>query len=494
MIPAILYFVATFFWERIVFQFPLGGNGLTYVICKFLQLAILLAVMFLIKKIRKADAEKKRNLLIAAKYALPYTILLAVVTVYQYHNGTLPYLSGDEERILSWALGYDSASYMFTYITGYYYIICISLIPTIYAPVIIKVLIQAAVLGYIMMRLHNIWRSKLIFLWYLLFLAQPVLFELGPSAHRLPLYGMLYIWFIVKLWCDHEEQRQIPQGQMFVLMAGAAILLHWRVEGIYLIVFAPLLLIAAYNIKERKKIIAIAGLFWALALVVAIPQWIENSKQNNYVNERMSHFYNYVFVNMCRNGLDQEEYREELQIIDRYLSIDAVNRINDELGDLNYSDELIAFYEGYVGVREDYSDEEYEAYTGEVLKLIIKEPLLYLQSQLEAWNYISWFEDEAFATRQTGVLKLVKYALVLERFLVWQLYIPTLTIILCVIYSLIKKRWLELVTTVGVFGHHCIVFLLMPASYFKYFYIVYLVGYFILLWHILERWAKKRER
>lgn len=494
MIPAILYFIATFFWERTIFEFPLNGNGLTYFICKLLQLAILIGVAAFVKYIKNAGTETKQAVFTVVKYALPYAVLLGVITVYQYSNGTLPYLGGDEERILSWALRYDSASYMFTYITGYYYIICISLIPTIYAPVLIKVIIQAGVLGYIMMRLNKIWRSKLVFLWYLLFLLQPVLFELGPSAHRLPLYGMLYIWFVVKLWCDHKEQKQVPKWQMMALMLGAAILLHWRVEGIYLLVFAPLLFIAAYNIKERKKIAALTGTFLTVALIVAVPQWIENSKQNNYVNERMSHFYNYVFVNMCRNGLNQEKYQEELQIIDKYLSIDAVNRINEELGDLNYADELIAYYEDYVGVREDYSDEEYEAYTKEVLGLIIKEPLLYLRSQGEAWNYISWFEDGAFETRQSGVLKLVKYGLVLERFFVWQLYIPTFIIALCGIYSLVKKKWLELATTVGVFGHNCIVFLLMPASYFKYFYIVYLVGYFILLWHILEGWTKRRER
>lgn len=494
MVPAILYFIATFFWERRIFQFPLEGNVLTYIICKFLQLGILLGAVTFVKYIKGATTEQRSDLRKVIKYALPYLLLLGAISIWQYHNGILPYLDGDEARILSWALRYDSGSYMFTYLTGYFYIICISLIPTIYAPVIVKVFIQAGVLGYTMMRLDKIWKSRLVYLWCLLFLGQPILLDLGPSVHRLPIYGMLYIWFIVKLWCDYKEKKEISKWQMLILMFVAAILMHWRVEGIYLLVFAPLLLVMAYRITNRKQRFMFAGTFLILAVLTGIPQWIENSRQNDYVNERMSHFYNYVFVNMCRNGLNQKQYQDELQIIDRYLSVDAVNYINGELGDLNYADELIAFHEGYIGVRENYSNEEYKDYTKQVLKIIIKEPLLYLKSQAGAWNYISKFPEGAFETRQTGILKLIKYGLVVERFLVYQLYVPTLIIVIMGVYFLIKKRWLELFTALGVFGHSCIVFLLMPASYFKYFYIVYLVGYFMLLWYILEGWTKKSGR
>ena len=90
--------------------------------------------------------------------------------------------------------------------------------------------------------------------------------------------------------------------------------------------------------------------FLIILLLVELPQMINKTQS---FTEEDTHTYNHWFVNMCRNGLDQTKYPEQMKIIDKYVSLDAVDYINRVLKDRNYEDEYIAWKEGYIGIREN---------------------------------------------------------------------------------------------------------------------------------------------
>ena len=60
-------------------------------------------------------------------------------------------------------------------------------------------------------------------------------------------------------------------------------------------------------------------------------------------DDRMKPFYAYTITNMYRNGLDYEKNKEDLEIVDRYLSLDMIESINEYYGDINYEDVLILY-------------------------------------------------------------------------------------------------------------------------------------------------------
>ena len=72
-------------------------------------------------------------------------------------------------------------------------------------------------------------------------------------------------------------------------------------------------------------------------------------------------FYAYTVTNMYRNGLDltRTDNADSWKKVDQYLDVEKISAINTYLGDINYEDALILYYEGYDGRRGDADDEDY---------------------------------------------------------------------------------------------------------------------------------------
>ena len=168
-------------------------------------------------------------------------------------------------------------------------------------------------------------------------------------------------------------------------------------------------------------------------------------------------FFEYLITSMERNGLDKEKNAEDLAIVDRYISVEAIHELNERQGDYNYNDNIII----YSGLVPGATDQDKVDFQNAVIRLMIHNPLVYIRSQIGAWLHIS----NAFQYERT-----LDYAANIFK----NLYVPTAWLIGLWVYLLVKKQWCYWFITSDHLCHMAITTALLPASYFKYYYSEYM--------------------
>ena len=494
---AILHQVFTYLMDERVFVVPVSANPVDYVICK---VCAFIASWFFFYALWQLTIDKNRKdntITRVIKAALPYLIIMIPVAVIKMRGG---YLSNDETLIYENAVTLTHYTW-FYYITTYYYIICMMLIPHMYAPIFIKLLIEYLVIGYTVLRSGDYFRARsnepflkkpfkigygcLIML---LFILYPVI-AYTTSAHRLPIYFFLYLLMVVMLLFDRLEHASLTLPRLITLFFLGAVLTQWRTEGIYLVILVPVLMFITYDtltirekhikIRRKKPAVVLTVIFLIMQYVISVPQnGLVAREMGAAADERMKPFYAYTITNMFRNGLDRERNAGDLAIVDRYIALDSIDAINDYYGDINYEDVLILYQPGYVGVRDEATITDYYEFTAALKRLFKNNPQVFLRTRIGAFFYaalpyhitFTGYSPKALAGFIVSIIKTVSY----------NLFIPLFIIVFICIHSLIRRRWFSLFITGGLLAHWFIVFVLAPASYFKYYFPVYIIAYLYL--------------
>lgn len=468
-----LHWAGTFFTDKRIFAADSKSHLITYI---FLKITLLIVVSFFWKFLYDAVAYNEGQERKIIGYSLPYLIFLLILFFRSYPMQ----LYSDELNIFNKVTEYQIFPYHFTYFTGSYFALCFMLIPVPMGPVLIKLLVQAFVCGYVVNRTKC--RAA-----YLIFLLPPVI-EFSTAIHRMQLYGLIYLLLAVKITFDYIEKKELNKRRLFIICILCGILAIWRKEGIYLVISAPTLIVSVYRIKDYRRIIKAAFCYYLILLLLAAPEIY--SYQKGKFSVEASHSYNSFFVHMCRLGLDKNKYSEQMEKIDKVLSLDAVDYINRELGDENYKDEYIAWREGYIGIKDDYTLDQYHDYISSIQYLILHEPVLFLKTRLGSWNFT--------ARNGVGVYK-IGFDTVWQAFktVAANLYIPFFIIAGTMVYTGIKRKWSFFILAGGIIVHTFITVLLSPAAYFKYYYHMYLIGYFwlfLIIWRYFYLKMNRKER
>ena len=238
LILSFLHCFITFFTDKSVFIVTAKEEPFNYFICKFLLFTLLFFIYRSLYRIIFCKDRKNCTEFQVLKYALPYLVPVIAVLIFKLPQG---FLSNDESLIFKEASNLASYTW-FYYITTYYYIVCMMLIPSWLGPILVKVLIQLLVCGYCVFRLSRFRGFSYGRFLYLAFLLFPVL-AYTTSAHRIPIYFLLYLFLIFTLLMDHLEKIPAQRSKLFGLLILGAVLTQWRTEGIYLVGVIPILLI-----------------------------------------------------------------------------------------------------------------------------------------------------------------------------------------------------------------------------------------------------------
>lgn len=506
LLPAVLHWLITFFTDRFVFTVRPADELFNYTICKVLLLLLILFLYRTLYRIFFSENRKESVEYQTAKYALFYLIPIVLVLMIKLPQG---FLSNDEALIFKEASQLASYTW-FYYLTTYYYIVTMMLIPCSLGPILFKVALQLAVCGYCVYRLcrylenadreysnasalsgHGKTGSFFGKFLYLAFLLPPVL-AYTTSAHRIPVYYLLYLLMIFVLLMDYLEQKTPTKGKLAALLILGAVLTQWRTEGIYLIVFVPVLLILSYRTLRHKKqafLLILASL--AIQYVITIPQngALIPDRLNDQAENRMGPFYAYTITNMYRNGLDLQKNAADLKEVNRYLSVDTIAAINQDLKDINYEDVLILYYEGYTGTQPDATPEDYQAYVDACNRIFIHNPLVLLKTRIGAFHYAATPYRIVWPTG--GFKGLISFGISIIKTCAYNLYVPHLILICLWLYSVFRRRPFTFFLTSGLLCHWLIVFVLAPASYFKYYFPIYMTMYFYLILLIIGAVYKK---
>ncbi|MCR5687554.1 MAG: hypothetical protein K6G58_05995 [Lachnospiraceae bacterium] len=479
---ALVWQLAAFAAGNALFSFPGMSEDrfvlavADYCICRFIAYLASFALLYAIASAVTHPEGFAAGVIKSALLYLP--VLLAVVAV------KLPggYLTNDEYSIYNDAVNLIHDTW-FNIMTVYYYIAGLMMIPFRYGPIIVKVIIEFFVVGYCIRRAKGYFGKRAGSFLYVLFLLYPIL-AYTTSAHRLPVYFLIYLAVFAKLVFDRLENREAGAGIAGVLFAGA-VLTQWRTEGIYLLVLIPLLVFMIYpGLRNRRSAALVIISYLAIQLMLYIPQNGMTSDLSGAANDRMKPFYAYTVTNMFRNGLDTGKNAADLEVIDRYLSLETIEAINEHYGDINYEDVLILYKEDFNGVRPEAGYTEYYDFVQASKRLFANNPDVFLRTR---WGAFCYAAIPYHITPHEGAKGLVLTAFSVVKSLSYNLFIPTGFAAALALYCLIRRRWCTFFVSGGMIAHAFIVFILAPASYFKYYFPVYILSYFyiilILIWY-----------
>ena len=513
---ATVHFILTFFTDHSVFEalkdtpfYGLSQDKLAYYLACKAALFVLLYYIYKWVSVVYSDilnAIKKRTLIPEGSsshykvflYGMIYFIPIAAVMVFKLPQG---FLSNDETLIFAEASALNQYTW-FYYLTTFYYIITMMLIPSWVGPILVKIALQVITCGYCVHRFRGHFKSRISFLMYLPFMMFPVL-AYTTSAHRIPVYYLLYLLFWAVLFFDRLENRIPDASRIFWLVFCAALLTQWRTEGIYMALFGMILILMAYpaltgidgkifdgkninwkdlNLKsfDKKQPVKFILIFLLMQYAISIPQnGALPMRMQDKADNRMGPFWAYTITNMYRNGLDLEKNKDDLELIYRYLDKNVLKSINEDLKDINYEDTLILYYPGYTGVIEGATPDDYNAYVQGCRNIFKNNPGVFLKTRWGAFCYAALPYHLVF---DQGPLKGAFFAF---KALSYNLFIPCVILLILFIVAVVRKRWMEGAAAAALMCHAFIVFVLAPASYFKYYLPVYMCAYFALWCMIL---------
>ena len=465
-----LHWLLTFWLERRILVVSPSEHLLDYCLCKAILWVVLFGFWNLLWNARLKGSRARRILL----FALPMLAVL-VVWLFQNHSFTPP---GDEWNLFSRATQLDNFAFWFNYPSGYYWIMGIMLVPVPMGPIYIKLVLQALVCGYCLTRQYE--RSGLLrsLPLYLLFLL-PFVLDQGISAHRLPIYGMLYLFLVAKLMYDRLDGCHLDWKTLIWESILLAVLAIWRTEGIYFSVLGIILIVVAYRIPLKmgslKKLVCYVLIFAA----VALPQLSAYTNAPYPTSLRTKPLCGYALVNMFRNGLTEEMIDpEDWEAINTYLPFETIHSYNEKHGDYNYA---WAFIMNNTQPNVGYDDQE--KFCDASKRVVLQNLPIYLKSQFHAWQYTS---DQYTLSSEASLQDQIQ---ILSNRVVY----PTALVFLFCLYALLRKRWLTFWLAGGAIGNWVIVLALMPAAYAKYFYVTYLLGYFLLCMGICQLLTGKKK-
>lgn len=456
------------------YQFAIGKTGqyISAVIAAVIAILMIYAACNFFYRAEKEDGKERAIL----RYALPILIVLVayLLTDIASVNGISPYYSGDEKNI------WDSAVRMYPFIfvySGELFMICFYILPIRLAPSIIKILFSSYVFGYVIYRAKRFYDSKYVYFLYCIFAMKPFL-EYGIRVHRMHWYGVLYLLAAAKLYFDYRERNHHTGTMRNIVLAEAllSILTIWRREGIYLIVWGLLLLLVIYGEqKERKKSMGIIAVsFLAMELLISLPETVYESTRDDALSLADGNvtYQAYLVHMLAEENFDRQLCAEELDIIDKFMDIERIDLYNTECRSEAFNDcywSWGSWRDGkYYAIRNGFTIEEYGEFKGAVVRMIKKQPLVFLRSRIKAFAVCARSRDS------------------------YNLFLPLILTFTIFCYGIKEKDICISLLFLGILGHVAITVLTMPASYFKYFYEMFTCAYVFAALILLDRLERRK--
>ena len=387
-------------------------------------------------------------------YSLPFLLVTLCMVFVNRRNGY--YYSGDEYYVYYQAL--LLYPYAFVY-TSEAYLVSFFILPLSLSPVLVKTVIDSLIMGYVVRRFEEHYRSKWVYTLFL-FCLMPPFYKLGAEVHRMHWYGFIYLFFVVKLYFDAKEKQKNINENLYII-AIISLLTTWRREGIYLLIFGAIILAIAYLKGATKQQIAkYLGVFFICELLFFIPIITDGGMKERGIE------IDAILVHMLgEESFDRDKVAKELEIIDKNVDISIIDKYNQEMGfsgfEMNYFD-ATWYKDGMYYMQRDTWGASYEEFSKAVISMVIKEPVVFIKSRIRAYIAAGYSLD------------------------FYNLILPLLIIFVGLIHGLRKDKAM-FVLMLGLLAHISITTLTMPASFFKYFFHMWLVAYTFVVVLLMER-------
>ena len=397
------------------------------------------------------------------------------------------------------------------YLTSLYYIFSIMFIPVIAAPIVVMIVINSFIVGYVISKAIKMWGKKgmLLFIPFLFF---PVL-DSNLYPIRMSQCAFLELLLIVLVY-QYANRESIFKKQLFFLLFVAAIVTVWRSESIYYIFLFPLVLWLFFSKKlGNKKMLIIILSYFCMTAILFAPQYRGNKNDNLDNYDLTSTVLPILPLIEAANEQNDTESLEKLnQVINVELALDGV-----ESGISG-----IDLYWSSPDFKREYNSEQYNEYKKTYYKLILRYPVVFLKERCSCFIHSNgfvgntmgifdidgvgkydWFRslkgaepfDKEIRKKTISILELRKednyYEPILGFRVVYNVIIPIVLLFAIIICLIWQKRIQEAALLFLVWMKVPLIFLTAPERYFMYYYAVYLVGYVVFAAFLIDYLGKK---
>ena len=509
LIVAGLHLIITFFTDKFIFNLS-NINNFNYYGCKFLLFIILIFIWtFLYKAIIKKDKEKRKYLKYFAIYMAPLLILLLLCwpgtwfgsDVYNFYN-----LSVNAEFL-----------YYLHYLSSVFYIIGFMLFPCVSGAIILLVILFGIVVSFIIKNFYDIYKSKWVYLLYIPFFLPHTLFYTF-FANRPIMFGICYSLLIVLLIIDKLKENKLTKFKLLFLAILTAIVSNWRSEAIYLVLSVPLFIFFVYNEEVNlKNSIKILSIFILAFFIVSLPQKYEELRTKTDVpSDRNLPMIINPLSYMLTFELKGDNLDKDLENIDKVLDIELMKKYP------SYMETPSAWMEG--GCIKKYTKEEYDEFMNSYIDILKNNYLLFFKTKLLTFanasgiyvdNFTSknlYSSDDEFILDRIDTKPLFGYKVrklaysflegnftdgynnhIVYR-IIGNFLLPMLFIAIIFLYSIWKKNLFYFLLTGMLIGHSVILFFTAPASYFMYYFNVYISGWILGIYFVINKIILKKNK
>lgn len=491
------YFIVTFFTDNRIIDFN-NVNIKPYIIIKvFVFILIFLAFQYLAQIFITKDKEARKYFKYFLIYFIPtFLMLLLIWPGIWYGSDVISFVNVAKTVSFHTRL---------IYMTSTFYSIGLSLFPILSGAIILQLIYMSVVVSYIVKNTFDYFKnSKWCYLVYLPFFL-PVTIFYTLYANRPVMYGITYLLLFAICLFDYLNKKKLSKLKFLILALLIAIVSNWRSEAIYLVLAGPLFIFLIYKIKPNlKSIIGVLLPIIGVFIIVKAPQAYLESKQEKVINDsRNIPIYINSLSYMMRKDLRGDNLQENYDKISKVLNIDSLKKywsIDDTPCAWRATDNCIV---------KDYTFEDYQEFEGAANEIILNNFDLYLEAKYLTFKNATRLYTEKFTainlyTSDEGMLlndpstKVLtsnetrrKFVKLLEgrvdsRYNPYWFYryvnnlvIPLLILVIMFIVSIFKKKLITFLLSGMLLGHTLLVFLTAPASYFMYYYNIFLIGMFL---------------
>lgn len=505
---AIIHFVGTFFTDKLIFNFN-SINMFNYCFCKVIVFFILLLFW---KFIYNIFVKKDKNKIKYLKYFLIYIIPMIIALLFAW-PGT--WFGADVYNFYYLAVNANYLYYL-NYLSSVFYIIGYMLFPCASGAIILQVILFGIVCSYIIKNLFDIYNSKIVYLMYIPFFMFHSVFY-AMFANRPVMFGISYLLLISIFVIDKIKKNKLNTEKMILILLLTGIVSYWRSESIYLLLVTPLFIFLTYKVRFNfKNLIGILGLVIVSFIIISLPQRIyEYSNKSDVPSGRNLPMFEGPLAYMLSYDLKGDNLEEDLNNIDKVLDIELMKKYP------SYTDTPAVWNEG--GCIKEYTKDEYDLFIKSYINVIKNNIPLFIKTKILTFaNASTLFIDNftskdlysnnseaLFDRRDTKTLfgyntRKNFYKILEGKFgddqstniiyrVLGNFLIPMVFIGLLFIYSIIKRNWFLFFMTGMLIGHTCILFITAPASYFMYYFNVFMCGWFFGILFFIDKKCKKNN-
>lgn len=519
LVAAVVHWLITFGTDRIFFTYSLSSFK-TAEEMKFTFYAwgvkfaflLILAVSYqllgnTVKRYQSKDKVIRERVFYAGIYFLTMLILLFLV-----YPGAW--------RMDEFGLLRDAANLLPVfwqgYLTSYFYIFSLMLIPVPAGVVAVQCFVISICIGVVCERAQRILKLKHK-IWLLLpYVAFPVL-DSNMYPMRMSVYVFLELCLFVLFLSAIMEQRRFTEKETWMAIFLTAVLAVWRTEGIYYMLWIPLVyLVTFWKREETKKKLKFVTVTVVVSILVMLPQTLGNKLVSGDQYEITSMVLPLAPL-LCEA---QKADRADIQAIDKVIDTTLMIEGYEE-GKSGIS----VFWSEPLLIRKNYTVTEYKEFKSAYYNLIMKYPKVFLKERVETFinsngilmnttelydtedvpNYVEFREKYVggqgiFVTVRKQLLSLLElrsfsdYNEKLSIYYVVYSFLPQLLVLSAVsVMCLIRRKWSSLLVLLGIMGKVPLIFLTAPSLLFMYYYGIYLVGVVVFIYGIYALYRRRKE-